>query len=1035
MNKPGQTRWIMRFAAVGVAVVAVILIASTWFTGQSAKQATEDAVRSVSMFYLDELAGRREQVVATKLKTSIADLQTAVELMTADDLSDVEHLQEYQARMKKLYGLEKFAFVDENGLIYTSLGTQDNIADYDFDYQALTNPKTFVKDQGDGDKKVIIAVPVEGLSLEGKALKVCFMEIDMDRMLEDLSLKSDNNNVTFCNIYTRDGVALTDMILGGLASEDNLLDAMSHAQFKNGDSLDKIINDFKERRSSTVSFTYNGIQETLDYVPVEGTDWMLTYLIRESVISDQISDISDGIVSRNVTQTILTVLVLFAIFAVAIVQTRRRTQLAMENEQREAENRVKQEEMQQRIELQEKLLEQEKQRARQDKMITALASDYRSVFYVDLDADEGVCYQADPEIAAGMGTGDTPGERFGFHEAFEQYASKHVVEQYQAGFLDFIKPKSIRAGLAEQPIITFRYLIKRNGHESYEMLRMAGVRHAEDRDDGIVHAVGVGFTDVDNETRDQMAQSRALSDALAAAEEANKAKTTFLSNMSHEIRTPMNAIIGLDSIALGEPGVPDKTREHLEMIGDSARHLLGLINDVLDVSRIEAGRMSINAERFSFSRLIEQVNTIIGGQCNDKGLEYHCRLDGQVDDYYIGDDVKLRQALINVLGNAVKFTPAGGSVDFGVKRAAQFDGRSTLRFTIRDTGVGMDAEFIPHLFDTFTQEDEATTNSYGSTGLGMAITKNIVEMMNGDINVVSAKGEGTTFTITVTLLDSDSPTSVSEYDGGLPENLNVLVVDDDPLACEHARVVLEEVGIAVQTVLSGAEAIEAVRLRHARREPFNLILIDWKMPEMDGVETSRQIRAIAGKESAIIILTAYNWDDVLEEALGSGVDSFIAKPLFATSVLEEFTQALQKRAEKDGLVQHRAKLEGRHMLIAEDMDINAEILQQILKTREISSERAENGRIALDMFSSSEPGHYDAILMDVRMPEMDGLAATEAIRALNRPDAQSIPVIALTANAFDEDVQKSLQAGLNAHLSKPVEPDNLFETLESLIRD
>jgi CheY-like chemotaxis protein len=264
------------------------------------------------------------------------------------------------------------------------------------------------------------------------------------------------------------------------------------------------------------------------------------------------------------------------------------------------------------------------------------------------------------------------------------------------------------------------------------------------------------------------------------------------------------------------------------------------------------------------------------------------------------------------------------------------------------------------------------------------------------------------------------------------EGLSVLVVDDDPVACEHAKLVLEEAGVSVQLAESGAEAVEMVRLRHARRDPFTLILVDWRMPGMDGVETTRQLRQIAGNETAIIILTAYNWDDVLEEALSAGVDSFIAKPLFATNVLEEFQRALKRKGLLSTPVAH-ADLTGRRMLLAEDMLINAEILKELMGSRQVELDHAENGRVALEMFAASAEGYYDAILMDMRMPEMGGLEATAAIRELDRADAKSVPIIALTANAFDEDVQQSLQAGLNAHLSKPVEPEDLFDTLEVLI--
>ena len=1027
MDGQGQAGFATKIAVVGIAAIAIILVFGSWMTGRSAEQATEEAVRSISLFYLDELAGRREQVVDTNLKGNVENMKVAVGLLTEEDLSDAEHLQSFQARMKQLYHLDKFAFVDEDGLIYTAQGMRDNIDDYDFDYRNLAGSEISVLGLGTDQKKVIIAMPLEDASLGGKKLAACFEEIDMQQMIKGLSLQSDAEEATFCNIYTEDGIALTDMVLGGLASEDNLLSALETADFDEGYSYEKVVQDFQEGNAGVASFTYGGIRETLDYVPIPDTDWMLTYLVRESVITDKISDISRGMTMRSLVQTLFTALVLVGIFVVVIALNRRSMRLVLEKETLEAESRVKQEEMEQRLALQEKLLEQEKQRAQQDQMITALASDYNRVYYIDLESDEGICYQANDILDGGLEVG----EHFKFSERFARYADTFVEEKYRQGFLSFIDSESIRTGLADQPVITYRYLINRNGVESYEMLRMAGVRRAKDRDDGIVHAVGVGFTNVDEETRQSMAQRQALSEALSEAENASRAKTAFLSNMSHEIRTPMNAIIGLDGIALADPDLPDRTREHLEKIDESARHLLGLINDILDVSRIESGRMILRNEAFSVPRLLEQVNTIISSQCNDKGLSYNCRIIGQVDDCYIGDETKLRQVLVNVLGNAVKFTPEGGSVEFTVERTAQFGGKSTLRFVISDTGIGMDKDYIPHIFDAFSQEDSTTTTRYGSTGLGMAITKNIVEMMNGAIEVESEKGVGSTFFITVTLADAEDVDTYSPEAEIKPHEMSVLVIDDDPVACEHAKLVLESASISADTVESGAEAVEMVRVRHARRDPYDLILVDWKMPDMDGVETTRQIRAIGGDESAIVILTAYNWDDVLEEAIAAGVDSFVAKPLFASNVIDEFQKALKKR--NAGREKRCVDLAGCRVLLAEDVAINAEILIELMKMREVSVEHAENGRIAVEMFSEHEPGYYDAVLMDMRMPEMDGLTATTTIRALDRPDAKTIPIIALTANAFDEDVQKSLQAGLNAHLSKPVDPEGLFSTLESFI--
>ena len=861
MKKTGENS-MAPIVVAGIAIVALILIVGTIWMGQSAKKSTETAVHAVSLLYLNELAGRRGQVVESNLQDKIEVIRVAVSLMSEEDLRDAEHLQAYQARMKRLFRLDKFAFVDRNGLVYTSQGTQTNIGDYRFDYKTLNQPEISVLNPKSKDKKAIIAVPIAPLAFNGEELTVCFMEIDMAEMLSGVSMELQNTDATFCNIYTSDGTALSNTVLGGLAVEDNLLEALKNARFDSGYSYEQVAADFAEGQAREVSFTYNGIRETLSYIPVTGTDWFLTYLIRESVISEQISSVSEGIIRRSLAQSALTVAVLLAIFGFIYAQSRRNAQLALETATAQAEVSGKQEELERRIAL----------------------------------------------------------------------------------------------------------------------------------------------------------------------------KTVFLSNMSHEIRTPMNTIIGLDSIALNDPETPAKTKEYLEKIGASADHLLNLINDILDMSRIESGRMILKNEEFSFPELLRAVNTMFSGQAADKGLDYQCRIIGEVDDYYIGDNMKLRQVLINILGNAVKFTPAGGSVELRVERKAQYSGKSTLCFTIADTGIGMSEEYLPHVFDAFSQEDSSATNRYGSSGLGLAITKRIVEMMNGDIQAESEKGKGSVFTVTVTLTDSDRKETDDE-DEIRPADMTVLIVDDDPIACEHAKLVLEKAGIASEIAASGLEAVEMVRLRHARMEPYNLILVDWKMPELDGVETTRRIRSIVGNESAIIILTAYRWDDVLDEAIRAGVDSFIPKPLFAAAVLEEFKSALQRKRSNFSKHTHKVELAGRRILLAEDVEVNAEIITLLLQSRGMEVDPAENGRVAVEKFRESPEAYYSAILMDMRMPEMDGLEATRVIRAMDRKDAGSVPIIALTANAFDEDVQRSLQAGLNAHLSKPVQPDTLFETLENLIQD
>ncbi|MBR4461512.1 MAG: response regulator [Erysipelotrichaceae bacterium] len=695
----------------------------------------------------------------------------------------------------------------------------------------------------------------------------------------------------------------------------------------------------------------------------------------------------------------------------------------------EVEARVKQQELEEKLALHNQLIEQEKSREQQNKLITALASDYWSVYYLELDKNEGVCYQSHADVDNGFKVG----EHFKYLESVTAYANQYITDAYREEFLRFVQPEAIKEKLKDQRVISYRYMVNRHGRESYEMVKFAGVRHPEDRDDHLVHSVGACFTNVDLETRKSLAQSQALSDALETAEQASKAKTTFLSNMSHEIRTPMNAIIGLNNIALNDPEVTDKAKEYFTKIDASAKHLLSIINDILDMSRIESGRMIIRNEEFSFSKVLEQVNTIISGQCRDKGIHYECRIHGKIDDHYIGDDMKLRQVLINILGNAVKFTESGGNVTFTIDEIARFDKKATLRFTIKDNGIGMSKEYLPKLFEAFSQENASTAHNLGSTGLGMPITKNIVELMNGNIGVESEKGVGSTFTVTLTFEESarnDSDRGPHDFD---PNEISVLVIDDDPIACEHARLTLAQVGVSCDIAESGPQALDMVRMHHLRRTDYHLILVDWKMPDMDGVETTRQIREIVGSDTPIIILTSYNWDDIVDEATQAGVDSFVPKPLFAGTVLDEFKEAFKKKNEL--LFASKADLKGRRILLAEDVQINAEIMLMVLNAREIEAELAENGQLALDMFVSHPEGYYDAILMDMRMPVMDGLEATRRIRAFDRRDAKEIPIIALTANAFDEDVQRSLQAGLNAHLSKPIDADSLFGTLESLIRD
>ena len=537
---------------------------------------------------------------------------------------------------------------------------------------------------------------------------------------------------------------------------------------------------------------------------------------------------------------------------------------------------------------------------------------------------------------------------------------------------------------------------------------------------------------------ESIVKNEQLETQLKASEESNRAKSSFLSNMSHEIRTPMSAIIGMVNIALKDSDLMPRTREQFERINGSAKHMLGLINDILDMTRIESGGMSLKEEDFSLSGLLDQISIVADGECQQKKLAYDCLILGKVESFYVGDEMKLRQVLLNLLNNAVKFTPAPGSVRLTVEQTASFGELRTLRFIVTDTGIGMDPEFLPKLFEPFSQEDATTTNRYGGSGLGMAITKNIVDLMNGEIQAQSEKNVGSVFTVSVTLHASHH-TDEQPRGNVLPAGLRVLVVDDEPIACEHAALVLGEIGVEAEACNDSAQALALLKDRLAEGRPYHVLMTDLRMPGMDGVALTRELRQLDGGRTGVILLTGYSWDDIAKEVWLAGIDCAISKPLFPENLLRELLNLLHKKSDlfpvpvEEPAPPPRPSLEGLRVLLAEDVPVNAEILMDLLDMEGISTEHAENGQIAVDMFEASPEGSFDAILMDVRMPVLDGLGAARAIRALDRPDAKTVPIIALTANAFAEDVQRSLQAGMNAHLSKPVDMDVLCATLSELL--
>lgn len=534
---------------------------------------------------------------------------------------------------------------------------------------------------------------------------------------------------------------------------------------------------------------------------------------------------------------------------------------------------------------------------------------------------------------------------------------------------------------------------------------------------------------------EELKTHRALQDALAAAQHNSDAKRDFLSRMSHEIRTPMNAIIGMTTIAAASIENRAKVEDCLAKIGHSSKHLLMLINDILDMSRIESNKVILHTEPFDMHQFINTIVSVVYPQAQQKGISFQEKMFGFEEQWvFEGDSMRINQTLLNLTSNAIKFTPRGGEIVLEVRCSPAQNGYCKLQFIVSDTGIGMNDEELSRLYDPFEQANPEISQKYGGSGLGMSITLNLVTLMGGAIHVKSTPGKGTTFTVDLTLKQNkEIIENVTSED---LQFLKVLVVDDEPDQCEHVSVLLKKMNIRSDWVLSGSEAIQKITAAIKENDSFDVCLIDWKMPDMDGVETTRRIRETVSDDTLIIIISAYDWTEIEEEARMAGADAFISKPLFMSSlysVLENATKGALSRAVSSTKTKHL--LTGKKLLIAEDNSLNMEITTELLRMNGVTDVVcAANGRIAVDCFLQAKPGYFDAILMDVQMPVMDGFEATKQIRSSGRPDAGIIPIIATTANAFVEDEAAALAAGMSAHISKPINFDKLCELLSKSIK-
>ena len=622
-----------------------------------------------------------------------------------------------------------------------------------------------------------------------------------------------------------------------------------------------------------------------------------------------------------------------------------------------------------------------------------------------------------------------------YTEFLEEMLNDSIMQDYQGQLREKLDPSYIKKTLNEDELTE----IDRSYYIDYKVIReeqrrwcRASVVIVDLCDDGSPNHVLVLFKDITKQKEKDMEYQRTLKEAYQLAERANQAKTTFLNNMSHDIRTPMNAIIGFTSLAATHIDEKERLKDYLSKIMTSSNHLLSLINDVLDMSRIESGKVKIEESPCSIPIVIHDLRNILQTDIKAKRLDFFIDTVDVVDENVICDKLRLNQILLNCMSNAMKYTKAGGTVGFRIiQKGHAPEGFADYDFVVKDNGIGMSEEFAEHIFEPFTREETSTVSRIPGTGLGMAITKNIVDMMGGTIKVKSELGVGSEFTISLRF-----KTTQQNSKRGVIKELNgfrALVADDSMDSCASVEKMLRTIGLRSEWTTSGKEAIFRAKYASQEKDPFQVYIIDWLMPDMNGIEVVRRIRMEIVDEVPIIILTAYDWADIEQEAREAGVTAFCAKPLFVSELYDVLQNASRPVKTKDKTILEVEAFKGKEILLVEDVELNREIAETILTEAGFHVNSVEDGKQAVDYMESEKGNMIDLILMDVMMPVMDGYEATQKIRQLEDKTKADIPIIAMTANAFEEDAKAAIEAGMNAHMAKPIRIESLYEIIEQYL--
>lgn len=966
-----------------LAIILIIFIIAVFviFT----KENNERIVRQNGSYVQDatiQVAERIDDVLSSAQNSIESGAYLYGEQLESSEISEID-LQ----KLKHLQSISSFdyvEFVDKNGWNTTADGDRVDASDREYYIEGMKGNSGFMVTFHSRVTDETLVTFYTPLRHQGEIIGVLNGVFREERIREIIS-------TDFFGTQAKSYLCMSDGMVISTCGDDmapeNVLTKLPNTMNVSEETYDGIQKAFQDHTS--YGYRYDGSQGpgTACVVGIPQNDWMLVQTFPSGVTDSMIDDANAVGIKLEVK--------LIAAFGVYIICL-----ILMHWKQR-------------------KKLVSEKQELSQ--VVTGVTKLFNRFVVVDLERDH---YEYIKDLEVGLST------KGKFSDLIEYFKPKYVTEEAAVDMSEVITKEYIQGHMGEdRPYLQYEYQIQRK-KRSWENMSILSLY----RKNGVPCVVLLAVQDITKLKEKEIRNRNALKEAFEAADAANRAKSDFLSRMSHDIRTPMNAIMGMTAVAVMHIDDKEYLMDCMNKITLSSNHLLALINDVLDMSKIESGNVTLSEEEFDIAKTVESLLAIIHPQIQAKHQELKVNVANITHEGVIGDPLRLQQVFVNIMGNAVKFTPEGGTLTFRIyETTSNIRGSGCYEFVFEDTGIGMTEEFIDQIYEPFTRAESAIGQNIEGTGLGMPIARNIVRMMNGDIQIESKLGVGSKFTVRVYLKLQD----VEEESTECLRELSVLVADDEPDACKNACELLNNIGMHADGVFSGAEAIQKLQDAYGSAEEYAVVILDWKMPGKCGVETTKEIREKFGDDVPVVILSAYDWTSIEQEAREAGVNAFISKPLFKSRLLYVLKSVVCHQTEEKNTDLNefeQSDYSGKRVLVVEDNDINIEIAEELLRFVGIEVERARNGQEAVDILLDRPENYYDLVFMDIQMPVKNGYEATSEIRGQGREDLRTVPIIAMSADAFADDIQRSRTVGMNDHVAKPIELPKLLAALEKWIR-